>query len=143
MASQLFYEDVEVGSNIPTLVKHPTIVQLVKYAGAIGDYSPYNFDREYARNIGFPDALITGSLILGFLAQMLTDWIGEAGTLKRLSCQHRATRHPEADILCKGKVTQKYIQEGLRYVECEIWAENERGERSTPGTALVILPNRK
>ena len=68
VAKQLFFEDVEVGSEIPTLVKHPTIVQLVKYAGALRDWSPYNFDREYAHSIGLPDVLVTGSLILGFLA---------------------------------------------------------------------------
>lgn len=139
MAKQLFYEDVEVGSEIPTLVKHPTIVQMVKYAGAIGDYSPYNFDREYARSIGFPNALVTGSLILGFLAQMVTDWIGESGTLKKLSGQHRGMCHPDADIICKGRVIKKYVEDGQHYVECEIWAHNEKGERSTPGIALVIL----
>lgn len=142
MAKQLFYEDVELGSEVPPLIKHPTIVQLVKYAGAIGDYSPYNFDREYARSIGFPDALVTGSLILGFLAQMVTDWIGESGTLKKLSCQHRTTRHPDANMICRGKVTKKFVQDGQHYVECEIWAENEKRERSTPGTVLVVLPSK-
>jgi acyl dehydratase len=76
---QIFCEDVQIGSEIPALVKHPTIVQLVKYAGAIRDWSPYNFDREYARSIGLPDVLVTGSFILGFLAQMITDWKEKTG----------------------------------------------------------------
>ena len=137
---KLFYEDVKLGDEIPSLVKHPTLVQLVKYAGAIGDYSPYNYDREYARSIGYPDVLVTGSLILGFLAQMVTEWIGEYGFLKKLSCSHRAIRHPCRDIICKGTVTNKYIVGGQGHVECEIWAENASGETSTPGAALVILP---
>ena len=33
MAKQVFYEDIEVGSEVPTLVKHPTTRQLVKWAG--------------------------------------------------------------------------------------------------------------
>jgi acyl dehydratase len=140
MIQQVYYEDIEVGSDIPALVKHPTLVQLVKYAGAVDDYSPYNFDREYARSIGLPDVLVTGSLLFGFLAQMVTDWIGEQGTIKKLSCSHRAMRHPSTDIVCRGKVTSKYVEEGKGYVECEIWAENTEGQRSTPGAALVILP---
>ncbi|MFC2002826.1 hypothetical protein ACFLV4_02620 [Chloroflexota bacterium] len=140
MARQVFYEDVGVGSEIPPLVKHPTIVQLVKYAGAVRDWSPYNFDREYARSIGLPDVLVTGSLILGFLAQMVTDWMGEQGTLKKLSCSHRAMRYPCADIVCKGKVTKKYTEDREGHVECEIWAQNTEGQKSTPGMALVSLP---
>ena len=140
MPKQIFYEDVEVGNEIPTLMKHPTIVQLVKYAGAVRDWSPYNFDREYARSIGLPDVLVTGSLILGFLGQMLTDWAGEQGTLKKLSCSHRAMRHPCSEIICKGKVTKKYVEESQGYVECEIWAQNAEGQKSTPGMALVCLP---
>ncbi|MFC1892446.1 hypothetical protein ACFLYR_00180 [Chloroflexota bacterium] len=140
MPGQLFYEAVEVGTEITPLVKHPTIVQLVKYAGAVRDWSPYNFDREYAHSIGLSDILVTGSLILGFLAQMVTDWIGEDGTLRKLSCSHRAQRHPGADIICKGKVTSKYVEDGQGYVECEIWAENAEGQRSTPGIVLVTLP---
>ena len=142
MLEQVFYEEVEVGSDIPVLVKHPTIVQLVKYAGAIDDYSPYNFDREYARSIGLPDVLVTGSLILGFLAQMVTDWIGEQGTIKKLSCSHRAMRHPCNQIICKGKVLNKYVEDEQGYIECEIWAENVEGQKSTPGSTLVVLPRK-
>ena len=140
MVQQIFYEDVEVGNDIPTLIKHPTIVQLVKYAGAVDDYSPYNFDREYAHSIGLPDVLVTGSLLFGFLAQMVTEWIGQQGTIKKLSCSHRAMRHPCNEIICKGKVTSKYIEDGKGCIACEIWAENTEGQKSTPGTALVILP---
>ena len=140
MVRQIFYEDIEIGSDVPSLIKYPTLVQLVKYAGAVDDYSPYNFDREYARSIGLPDVLVTGSLLFGFLAQMVTDWIGEQGTIKKLSCSHRAMRHPGTEIICKGKVTSKYIEGGKGYIECEIWAENAEGQKSTPGTALVVLP---
>lgn len=76
------------------------------------------------------------------LGQMLTDWVGEQGTLKKLSCSHRAMRHPCSPIICKGKVTKNYIEDGRGYIECEIWAENKEGQKSTPGTALLCLPFR-
>ena len=34
----VYYDDVQVGDAIPSLVKNPTTRQLVKYAGASGDY---------------------------------------------------------------------------------------------------------
>ena len=35
-----------------------------------------------------------------------------------------------------------YGAEGESYVEPEIWTANQRGEKTTPGTAVVILPSR-
>ena len=38
MADQIYFEDVEEVSALPTVRKDPTTQQLVKYAGASGDY---------------------------------------------------------------------------------------------------------
>jgi len=43
---------------------------------------------------------------------------------------------------CKGTVTNKYVDGDQRMVECEIWVENGKGEKTTPGTATVVLPSR-
>ena len=43
---------------------------------------------------------------------------------------------------CKGKVNNKYIEDGDHYVDCEIWVEDGKGEKPTPGTATIILPSR-
>ena len=42
---------------------------------------------------------------------------------------------------CRGTVTVKALQPSPR-VQCEIWAENQRGERTAFGTATVELPSR-
>jgi hypothetical protein len=39
-------------------------------------------------------------------------------------------------------VTKKYIKNGQHFVDCEIWLENGEGEKTTPGSATVILPSR-
>jgi hypothetical protein len=40
-------------------------------------------------------------------------------------------------------VIKKYEEGGEHLVECEIWVENGKGEKTTPGSALVALPTRK
>jgi acyl dehydratase len=142
MAEQLFYEDVEIGMEIPPLVKHPTTQQLVKWAGASGDYYELHYDKDFARGQGFPDVLVHGRLKAAFLGQLMTNWIGEQGTLKKLTCNYRGLDFPGKDLIVKGKVTNKYIKDGEHYVECEIWTENEKGEKTTPGTAVAVLPSR-
>ena len=142
MAKELYYEDVEVGTKIPTLIKHPTSKQLVKWAGASGDYNPLHYDKDFALSQGVPSPIVHGKLKYAFLAQMMTDWIGEEGVLRRLSVSYRGMDLPEADLTCKGEVTKKYVQDNEHYVECEVWTENAKGDRTTPGSALVILLSR-
>jgi acyl dehydratase len=142
VAKQVYYEDVEVGMELPTLVKTPTPQQLVKWAGASGDFYQIHYDKDFAIKNGLPGIIVHGLLTCAFLGQMLTDWIGEEGTLKKYGVSYRGMHLPYQEIYCKGKVTNKYIQNGDHIVECEIWSENPKGEKCVPGTATVILPSR-
>src|SRR3990172_568140 len=139
---QLYYEDVEVGMELPTLVKHPTPQQLVKWAGASGDYYQIHYDKDFALAAGLPGTIVHGWLTLSFLAQMVTDWIGEEGTLKKIGCSYRGMNFPGQDVICKGKVTRRYVKDDEHYVECELWAENPPGEKTTLGSAIIVLPSR-
>ncbi len=142
MTKQITYEDVQEGMEIPSLVKCPTTQQLVKWAGASADYYQIHYDKDFALAKGLPGVVVHGRLKAAFLTQLLTDWIGEQGIVKKFSCQYRGMDFPGEDITCKGKVIRKYIENGEHCVECEIWAENPEGERTTPGTATVVLPSR-
>jgi acyl dehydratase len=142
MSEQLYYENVEVGAEIPQLIKHITTQQLVKWAGAAGDYYQIHYDKDFALSQGLPGVIVQGKLKYAFLTQMLTDWIGERGMLKRLGVSYRGMDFPGEDLICKGKVTNKYVKDNKHYVECEVWTENPKGERTTPGTAVVILPSK-
>ena len=142
MAEQVYFEDVEEGMELATIEKNPTTQQLVKYAGASGDYYQIHYDQEYARANGLPDVILHGALKNAFLGQIMTEWIGERGTLKKLSAQYRGMDVPGTPIYCKGVVTKKHVQDGENIVECEIWLENDKGDKTTPGYAVASLPSR-
>ena len=142
MAEQLYYEDVAVGSEIVPLVKQPTTRQLVMWAGASGDYSPIHYDKDFAQSRGLPGVIVHGQLIGSFLGQLMTDWIGEQGVLRKLSCSYRGMNYPGEALICQGKVTKKYVEDGEHYVECSLWVENPKGEKTVSGKAIVILPSR-
>ena len=141
MTQQISYEDVAVGMELPSLVKGPLMLKdLVKWAGAIDDYSEIHYDDAFSRARGLPGPITHGPFKSAFIAQLLTNWIGPEGVLKKLSCQYRRMDIPGDTLTCKGRVTKKFIQNGEHLVECEIWAENGKGEITTPGIALVALP---
>ena len=139
MAEQVYFEDVEEGTELPTLRKDPTTQQLVMYAGASGDYYQIHYDRQFALGNGLPDVILHGALKNAFLGQLMTDWIGEQGRLARLSVQYRGMDVPGTPIFAKGVVTRKG-EDGE--VECDIGLENAEGKRTTPGSAAVVLPSR-
>ena len=142
MAVQLFFEDIKVGSEIPTLVKHPTTQQLVKWAGASEDFYPLHYDKDFTIRAGLSGVIVHGRLKASFLGQLLTNWIGNLGMVKKFSCSYRGMDYPDQDLYIKGKLTNKYVKNGENCVECQIWIENEKGEQTTIGNALVTLPSR-
>ena len=143
---QIYWEEVEVGHEIPTLVKHPTTVQLVKWAGASGDYNPIHYDKDLALASNLPGPIVHGRLTFAFLCQLVTDWIGEQGTLKKIAVSFRGMHgpitHAGEDHISTGKVTRKYVKDGEQYVELEIHAQNPKGEVTTPGSAVVVFPSK-
>jgi acyl dehydratase len=142
MAKQTYFEDVEVGSEIGPLQKDPTTQQLVKYAGASGDFYQIHYDKDFALGNKLPGVILHGALKNAFLGQLATDFAGEQGWLRKLSVQYRGMDQPGTKVICRGKVTKKYSDAGHPAVDCEIWLENSKGEKTTPGSATVYLPSR-
>ncbi len=142
MTEQLYFEDIAIGADISPLVKQPTTRQLVMWAGASGDYNPIHYDKDFAQSRGLPGVVVQGQLVGSFLGQLVTDWIGVQGVLKKLSCSYRGMNYPGEAIICKGRVSKKYVEGGEHYVECSLWAENTKGEKTVTGTTVVVMPAR-
>ncbi|HEY82739.1 MAG TPA: dehydratase [Dehalococcoidia bacterium] len=142
MAEQVYYEDVTEESELPPLTKQPTTRQLVMWAGASGDYYAIHYDKDFAQSKGLPGVIVHGQLVASFLGQLLTDWIGKQGKLIKLACSYKGMNFPGETITCRGKVSKKYIEDGEHRVECHIWAENAKGEKTVIGKAIVALPAR-
>ena len=142
MAQQIYFEDVEVGYELAPVEKNPTTQQLVKYAGASGDYYQIHYDKDFAQANALPGVILHGALKNAFLGQLMSDFAGELGWLRKLTVQYRGMDQPGSKITGRGKVTKKYVDGQDHVVECEIWLENAKGEKTTPGTATVVLPSR-
>ena len=142
MKNPLFYDDLEVGMQLPVLRKDPTTQQLVKYAGASGDYYQIHYDINFAKADGLPGVILHGALKNAFLGELITNCIGDKGMLKKLSCQYRGMDEPGTPIFSKGEVTKKHQLNKENLIECDIWMETADGEKTTPGTAIFSLPKR-
>jgi len=126
---------VEVGQELPELVKHPTTRQLVQYAGAQGDFYEIHYDQEYARSVGLPGVILHGLLKAGFLGQLVTDWLGDRGRLVSFEVSYRGVDEPGHPYRCRGRVSKVDDAD----VELEVWGEDEAGKRTTVGIAKLRL----
>lgn len=142
MATQVYWEDVQEGDEIPQLKKNCSTQQLVLWAAASGDFYQIHYDQDFARATGLKGIIVHGALKNAFLGQLLHDWAGEGGRVKKFGCSYRGMDYPNQDIVCRGVVTRKYEEDGERLVDLDIWTENPEGQKTSPGTATVALPSR-
>jgi len=142
MAIQVYFEDVDVGMEIPPLIKHPTPRQLVMWAGASGDFFELHYDKDFAVHHGFSGVIVHGRLKSAFLGQLVTGWIGEEGLLRKFTCQYRDVDRPNESMICRGIVKNKYITDLGCHVILDVWTQDSKGKKTTAGTAVVMLPSR-
>ncbi len=143
MANKIYYDDVALGQAVTVLKRHPTTRQLVMWAGAAEEFYEAHYDKDFAISKGLPGVIVHGMLMASFLGQLMTDWIGDDGTLKKLSANYLAIVYPGHDLFCKGTVTKKYQENGENLVACDIWVEKENGDKVVSGRAVVALPARR
>lgn len=139
-AGQLYFEDVTVGMALPPMTKTPSNTLLFLYSAITWNPQRIHFDKDYTQSEGYRDIIVHGPLRGAFLSQLLTRWVGEKGTLKKLSYANRDIAYVNEPLICKGTVSRTWVEHGKGMVECEIWAENAQGTRLTLGQATVIIP---
>ena len=142
MATQTYFEDVKEGEEIPKLTKNCSTQQLVLWAAGSGDFYQIHYDKDFAQSTGLKGLIVHGALKHAFLGQLLHDWVGDAGRIKKFGCQYRSMDEPNQEIACRGVVTKKYQEDAQNIVELDVWTENPQGQKTTPGVAVVTLPSR-
>ena len=137
------FEDVQEGAALPPfVVEKLTRTDLVRYAGASGDFNPIHHDEEFAKLAGNPTVFGHGMLTAGFLAKCLTDAVG-VDNLRRYKVRFANRVWPGDRITCSGKVTKKYEADGERRIDGEVSATRQTGETAITGTFTAALPSRR
>ena len=139
---QVYFEDVQEGQEIPALKITPTTQQLVHWAAGSGDFYQIHYDQDFARSTGLQGVIVHGALKHALLGRMLWEWVRYDGRIKRYAVSYRGMDVPGQEMTCRGIVKAKRQENGENLVELEIWTENPEAQRTTPGTATVVLPSR-
>ena len=142
LPAKMYFEDVQIGDEIPKLVTAPvTHLQLVRYAGASGDFNPLHTDPKIGEMIGVGGIIAHGMLIMGFVGQMLSDYVGPQA-LKKFGVRFKGMTHLGDEITCTGTITQKYEENGEGRIAGKVQAADQNGDLKVTGTFVAALPHR-
>lgn len=104
-----------VGSAAPQRIVGPiSRTQIVRYAGAGGDFNPIHHDEAFARAAGYPGVFAHGMLTAGILGGHVADWLGGA-QLRRFSTRFVGQVWPGDELVLGGAVDAlEFTSQGLR-----------------------------
>ena len=103
-----------------------------------------NYNRSAANAMAVPEAYDVGFQRQCWHLQLLTNWMGDDGWIRRASAQYRKFVYHADVVRLGGKVLRKFVSEdGEACVELATWARNQRGEDVMPGNATLALPSRE
>ncbi len=112
MTASIAWGDVEVGTELPAQTFTITRADLVRYAGASGDFNVIHWNERVATEVGLPNVIAHGMLTMALGGRVVTDWIGDPGALLQYSVRFtRPVVVPDDDLGAtlevSGKVTAK------------------------------------
>ena len=116
-----------------------TRTDIVRYAGASGDFNPLHHDDEAARSAGFPSVFSIGMLQAGILASYATDWMG-TDTVRRFSVRFSEQVWPGDELTCEGTVAALEEVDGERLVTVDLVARRQSGAVAVHASADFGLP---
>jgi acyl dehydratase len=75
------FEDVAVGDVLPARAFPLRRVDLIRYAGASGDFNVIHWNERVARSVGLPDVIAHGMLTMAVVGRLAGDWAGDPGAV--------------------------------------------------------------
>ncbi len=124
--------------------KHPAWAFRDPETGAWEPVYGVHYLKSAAKAVGVPFCYDAGAERQSWLINLLTNWMGDDGWIKRNYAEYRRFVYLSDAVWLKGKVVKKYMDEnGEPCVDIETSAINQRGENTMPGHSTVILPSRE
>ena len=73
--------DVQVGDALPAQSFRVQRADLVRYAGASGDFNPIHWNERAATSVGLPNVIAHGMYTMAVVVRVVTDWVGDPGAV--------------------------------------------------------------
>jgi acyl dehydratase len=72
---------VNIGDALPAQEFAISRADLVRYAGASGDFNPIHWNERFATSVGLPNVIAHGMFTMALAVRVVTDWAGDPGAV--------------------------------------------------------------
>ena len=122
--------DVVVGTELPERVFRVTRADLVRYAGASGDFNPIHWNDRFATDVGLPGVIAHGMFTMGLASRAVTGWAGDPGAVVEYHVRFgRPVVVPDdeagAEVTVRGKVGA-LLDDGRVRVDLTVTTDGEK-----------------
>ena len=136
------YDDVQPGTQIELRQYPVTRRDLVRYAGASGDFNVIHWNERIAKSVGLPDVIAHGMLTMALAGRFLAEWAGDPGAVTEFGVRFSApVVVPDDDkgalVEVSGVVTGKLDD---HQVSVDVTARSGETKVLTRAQAVVRLP---
>ena len=142
MTYNVYFEDIEVGQEIPPFERKTDFMNWNRYAAVNDEFVFVHMDDEVGKAAGQGAAFGMGNLRWAYVINSLQGWIGDEAEIRELSMQFRAINHKHDVLTTRCVVSGKSTADREHLVTLEINVVNQDGAATAPGTAVVVLPSR-
>ena len=142
MTAKVKYADVEPGTELEPKSYPVTRLDLVKYAGASGDFNVIHWNERVATSVGLPNVIAHGMYTMAEAGRFASDWAGDPGAVVEFGVRFSSpVVVPDdgqgATIQISGTVEEKL--DGNRVVLALV-ARSGDTKVLTRARAVVVLP---
>ena len=143
MTNRVYFEDVEVGQELPPFRRQTDLMNWNRYAAVNDEFTYTHMDDEVGRAKLNPEgAFGMGNLRLAYIVNMLTDWAGDEAEIRETAIEFRAINKKNDVLATYGRVIEKFRDGDDCMVRIDTNVINQHGESTSPGHAIVALPSR-
>jgi acyl dehydratase len=139
MKMALAWDSIKEGDILPEIKKTPGVTQLIKFAAGGGDFNPLHHDYNFFQSKAIGSIIVHGKFKWSSLGELVSNWLCHQGRIKKISCQYRGMDFPDREMTVKGVVEKKWQDGKEKLVEVTLWTEDAKGEKTTPGKAVVVF----
>ncbi len=138
------FEAVELGTELPTLTVRVRRADLVRYAGASGDFNPIHWNARVAHEVGLPDVIAHGMFTMGAGVRVVTDWVGDPSRVVEYSVRFtKPVVVPDTEegveVTFGGKLADR-LDDGLVRIDLTaVVASGDGGQDKVFGAARAIV----
>jgi len=126
-----------------TFLRHHPGTDMIDSKTGIADVPELvHMEDSRAQTIGLPGAYDYGCQRISWLGNLLTNWMGDEGFIRKLRAELRRFNVVGDTTWLEGKIIKKYVESTEHLIDIECYGQNQRGEITIPGTATIRLPVR-